>query len=150
MQTWSSGIYLLNRFSLGKTYNCGLPYCEFCITQVRTLLTPKTRYPVLYCVLILPLSIVCWETFYKEATTSTYQALPVATFIMGIMFTFSGILNQCSSLLVCAYCGNFSCPHQASWWRHTKDGLLVGEVVQSQYLACWRMEGKMPSSDWSS
>jgi hypothetical protein len=86
-------LVLRQKFSLGTTYSCGLPYCEFCVTQVRTLLTPKTRYPVLYCVLILPLSVVRWKTFYDQAVNPLYNVPALATFITGIMFTLSGILN---------------------------------------------------------
>jgi hypothetical protein len=49
-------------------------------------------YPILYCVLVLPLSVVRWITFTTTATSSPLSQ-PVATLVVAVVFSLSGILN---------------------------------------------------------
>jgi hypothetical protein len=69
------------------TGNCGVPYCKRSVTRVSILSTVKTRYPILYCMLVLPLSVVRWITFTTTATQL------VATLVVEVVFSLSGILN---------------------------------------------------------
>jgi len=50
-------------------------------------------YPALYCVLIMPLSIVRWITFKKEAETGETPRWPVASFIVITIFAAAGVFN---------------------------------------------------------
>jgi hypothetical protein len=50
-------------------------------------------YPIVYCLVILPCSIIRWISFKQEATLGTSHIPPVVTFIFGILFSLSGILN---------------------------------------------------------
>lgn len=50
-------------------------------------------YPTLYCVVILPLSVVRFIGFKEEAATGQSHSRPVATFLVAILFSLSGLLN---------------------------------------------------------
>jgi len=50
-------------------------------------------YPTVYCVVILPLSIVRWINFTAEAKTGHSHHWPAATFIVVSLFALSGFLN---------------------------------------------------------
>jgi hypothetical protein len=64
-----------------------------------TYLIVRLRYPMVYCVLILPLSIVRWITFRQVATAGESHISAVATFFVSILFTLSGVLNTVMYLL---------------------------------------------------
>jgi hypothetical protein len=50
-------------------------------------------YPSVYCLVILPLSVVRWIGFKQEDTLGESHIPPVATFVVIIIFTLSGLLN---------------------------------------------------------
>jgi len=56
-------------------------------------------YPLLYCILILPLSIVRWMTFGEEAKTGRSPRWPIPTFIAIVIFSLSGVMNALLYLL---------------------------------------------------
>jgi hypothetical protein len=51
------------------------------------LLTLEFRYPILYCLLVLPLSVVRWKAFYGDSPK------PAATLTVVAVFGLSGVLN---------------------------------------------------------
>ena len=53
----------------------------------------QARYPIIYCLVILPLSIVRWISFKQEGATGEIHIPPVATFIFSIPLSLSGVLN---------------------------------------------------------
>lgn len=50
-------------------------------------------YPIVYCLVILPCSIIRWIGFKQEATDGESHIPPVVTFIFAILFTLSGLFN---------------------------------------------------------
>ena len=64
-----------------------------------TYLIVRIRYPVVYCVLILPLSVVRWIAFRQVATAGESHISAVAIFIVSILFSLSGVLNTVMFLL---------------------------------------------------
>jgi len=50
-------------------------------------------YPIVYCILILPLSIVRWMSFSVEAKTGQMPRWPVATLTVEFIFSLSGVVN---------------------------------------------------------
>jgi hypothetical protein len=57
------------------------------------LLMLQTRYPILYCVLVLPLTVVRFMGFHEQHVTGRTHRQPVATFIVINLFTLSGVFN---------------------------------------------------------
>jgi len=51
------------------------------------------RYPTVYCILVLPLSIARWVAFDQEAKHGVYSVLPAVTFAVATNFQLSGLLN---------------------------------------------------------
>jgi hypothetical protein len=58
---------------------------------------------MVYCVLILPLSVVRWITFRQVATAGESHISALATFIVSILFSLSGVLNTVMYLLTRAW-----------------------------------------------
>jgi len=50
-------------------------------------------YPIVYCLVILPCSIIRWISFRQETIDGASHIPPVVTFIFGILFSLSGVLN---------------------------------------------------------
>ena len=61
------------------------------IDNVVTIL--RSRYPVLYCILVLPLTVVRFLTFNEEKKYGEAKPRPVATFVVITIFSLSGVLN---------------------------------------------------------
>jgi FtsH-binding integral membrane protein len=84
-------------FFLEGTSSSGQPFCMFSTTQTSGTpdqsLIPWSRYPILYCVLVLPLSIVCFISFHEEDISGEAKQRPVATFVVAIIFGLSGVFN---------------------------------------------------------
>jgi hypothetical protein len=53
----------------------------------------QTRYPILYCVLVLPLTVVRFMGFHEESVTGRSHSRPVANFIFDNLFVLSGVFN---------------------------------------------------------
>lgn len=51
------------------------------------------RYPIVYCICILPLSIVRWIEFYDEAKNGSTSMPPDYTLAVTTIFGLSGFLN---------------------------------------------------------
>ena len=66
-------------------YTVSVLYC--CIIGA-VLLTTEFRYPILYCLLVLPISIVRWKDFKGETTK------PAATLTVVAVLALSGVLNS--------------------------------------------------------
>jgi hypothetical protein len=62
-------------------------------------LTLGPSYPSVYCLMILPLSIVRWIGFRQEAISGHSHIPPAATFVGGILFALSGVWNTVLYLL---------------------------------------------------
>jgi len=56
-------------------------------------------YPIVYSVVILPLSIVRWITFAQIAKFGESRISPVATFVVATLFSLSGILDALTYLV---------------------------------------------------
>lgn len=56
-------------------------------------LTVQNRYPSVYCLVVLPWSIVRWIGFKQEDTLGKIQTPSEAIFVFAILFTLSGVLN---------------------------------------------------------
>ena len=57
------------------------------------LCTLETRYPILYGILVLPVTVVRFISFHEEKVTGESHQQPVATFLVGIIFVLSGVFN---------------------------------------------------------
>ena len=86
--------------SLGGTLSSGLRYCELCyLYSIMLILMLQTRYPILYCILVLPLTVVRFIHFRDPN-----RKVPIETFIFHTLFALSGVLN---ALLYCLTWANF-------------------------------------------
>jgi hypothetical protein len=56
-------------------------------------LTLRTRYPILYCGLVLPLTVVRFIGFREQKVSGQTHERTVATFIFGNLFVLSGVFN---------------------------------------------------------
>ena len=76
---------------VGKIPRYCPPYCTCHRVVAKTLfLTQEARYPIVYCILILPLSIVRWINF----TAKSASAVPrVPQLIVIFIFSLSGVVN---------------------------------------------------------
>jgi hypothetical protein len=60
----------------------------------------RSRYPIVFCVIILPFSVVRWMTFQQEGKGHTKASIPdAATFTSVFLFALSGTLNAILYLL---------------------------------------------------
>ena len=67
---------------------------ELCRANLSNLpLTPQDRYPIVYSLSIMPLSIVRWTVYAQQAQTGLSQVAPVYTFIAVSIFGLSGFFN---------------------------------------------------------
>ena len=57
------------------------------------LLTLETRYPILYCVLVLPLTVLRFMEFHEEKVYGQTHKRLVVTFIFDNLFVLSGVFN---------------------------------------------------------
>ena len=62
-------------------------------------MTVGIRYPIVYCVLTLPLTIVRWKSFAKKPVPGHSTRTPVETFAVVVVFTLSGVFNAVLYLL---------------------------------------------------
>jgi len=51
-------------------------------------------YPIVYCLVILPCSIIRWIGFRQEAISGESHISPVVTFVFAVLFTLSGVFNS--------------------------------------------------------
>jgi hypothetical protein len=56
-------------------------------------LTLKTRYPILYCVLVLPLTVLRLLGFHEHSVTGQSRKRRVVMFIFHTLFVLSGVFN---------------------------------------------------------
>jgi hypothetical protein len=76
-----------------KAQRCCPSYCT-CHRVVISLLTQETRYPIVYCILILPLSIVRWiHASFKGKGPDDIWPGPIPTLIVICIFSLSGVAN---------------------------------------------------------
>jgi hypothetical protein len=79
---------------VGKTPRCCPPYCTCHRAVVPTLfLTQETRYPIVYCILILPLSIVRWYHFSVGEKSDNRWPGAIPQLIVIFIFSLSGVVN---------------------------------------------------------
>jgi hypothetical protein len=57
------------------------------------LLTLQTRYPILYCVLVLPVTILRLLGFHEKKVSGKTHKLTVVMFIFHTLFVLSGVFN---------------------------------------------------------
>jgi len=76
-----------------------IPVVSTALSQKPSKLWTAILYPILYCVITLPLSVARWIEFRQEATGGEMHISPTATFICGIIFTMSGVFNAVMYLL---------------------------------------------------
>jgi hypothetical protein len=86
--------------ALEKTEGCGFSYCKSSIVNVVVLLLDlESRYPILYCILIVPLLIVRWMAFKKELETGQSPHWPIPTLVIQTIFSLSGVFDAALYLL---------------------------------------------------
>ena len=71
----------------------------FQVDETVATLTFEIRYPIVYCVLILPLTIVRWRSFAKKSLPGHSTRTPVQTFAVVVLFTLGGVFNAALYLL---------------------------------------------------
>jgi hypothetical protein len=81
-------------FSLGQTYDCGPVYRKCCTACGSSLSIPETRYPTLYCIVIIPFSAFRWTCFGQTAKNpGSGHCRPAGTLIALTIFNLSGVFN---------------------------------------------------------
>jgi len=79
--------------------DCGLSYGKYQLTSVNNILIVSARYPIAYCLIVMPLSVVRWIAFKQIATYGKSNISPVATFTVAVILGLSGVIDAVLYLL---------------------------------------------------
>lgn len=73
--------------------DAGVSYGDIRLLGSVLIIKTHDRYPIVYSLSIMPLSVVRWTVYVQEAHTGTHQVPPAATFVAVSIFGLSGFFN---------------------------------------------------------